>query len=231
VPRASLSLSLSLILSIASSEASAISSTFDVDTEGWFVENRLANDGFSLQGTQAATHQTTGGNPGGHICCADTTGFSDFFAAPALYVGDKSSFIGGTLSFDAKSDSAPQFSGQFLVLLEGNGVTLFFDSTSPFPQMQATWESLSVSLAPEPGWKVATGNCFFTETCVPADNSDFQLVMSNLTSLNIRGDWVDGGDIGRLDNVNMVPEPATLLLLAGGLLALSLRRPLHADGR
>jgi hypothetical protein len=51
-------------------------------------------------------------------------------------------------------------------------------------------------------------------------------VLANLTSLKIRAEYQTGADIGHLDNVALVPEPATNAMILMGLagVALAARR-------
>lgn len=62
----------------------------------------------------------------------------------------------------------------------------------------------------------ATGGLF------TPDSDDFLTVMSDITQLMIRGDWVNGDELTRLDNFSMtvVPVPSALLLFGTGLLGL-----------
>ena len=75
---------------------------------------------------------------------------------------------------------------------------------------------------------------------VPATPAEVQTVMSGITSIWINADWVSryfghpsgdyGHDITSLDEVRLtpIPEPASYLLAAAGLLLLVLRRRVAA---
>jgi hypothetical protein len=71
------------------------------------------------------------------------------------------------------------------------------------------WTSYAVTLHPSVGWQQDDGSG------PPATLSDFQTVLSNLTALEIRGEYVTGSDTGGLDNVQLIPEPGTAATLAG----------------
>lgn len=167
------------------------------------------------QSSGSATYQPTGGNPGGHICC-EISSFSDFFAAPAPYLGNKANFIGGTLSLEVQHNQGDVIA-DFILVLEGSGTVLVYDS--PIVVGGPSFTQIVIPMQPAPGWSVVANDCLELQAldCDPATESDFHLVMSNLSSLNIRGDWISGADIGRLDNVNLVPEPGTLLLVSLGI--------------
>jgi hypothetical protein len=216
----------SLILFSSEVSALSVSSTFDANAEGWCRESRNFFNNFVLSSSGSPTHQASGGNPGGHIFFTEPSSVSDFFCAPSSYLGDKSVFLGGTLSFDLQSPNAIVANAGFLALLVSGSTILVFDSTQT---VGPNWTSILVPLEPAPGWKVVASGCLTTNTCAAANSSQFQTVMSNLTALNIRGDWTTGVDTGRLDNVTMTPEPASIVLLLLGLFGLA-RRERYAIG-
>ena len=63
-------------------------------------------------------------------------------------------------------------------------------------------------------------------------NEQFLTVLSNLSSLKIRAEYQTGSDIGHLDNVSLVPEPDTALMLLGGIgiIAFAARRKARSAG-
>jgi hypothetical protein len=181
--------------------AALVQSTFDSNTEGW-----------STIGDSAGTPTwiASGGNPGGHIRASDSVGgITWFFRAPAAYYGDRSAAYGGTLSFDElQFDTSAQYDDRDIIL-SGGGVTIWYD----FPNNPAlTWTAYSTVLDDTGGWKFGT---FASPT--PATAVQIQTVLSNLTDLQIRGEYRSGADTASLDNVVLTPEPSAALL---GLMAM-----------
>ena len=77
--------------------ATQILSTFDTDLDGW-----TSSSGGST------TFATTGGDPGGFLRDLDLDNTDMFVSAPAKFLGDKSAFAGGTVSFDGiELDAGP----------------------------------------------------------------------------------------------------------------------------
>lgn len=89
-------------------------------------------------------------------------------------------------------------------------MTIAFDTASN--PANGAWTSYAVPL-------VATGWRLNGLSRVAVADTQFAAVMSNLIALNIRAEYRSGADTGKLDNVSLVPEPATYAMLAGGLLA------------
>jgi hypothetical protein len=190
--------------------AHAAISTFSTDTEGWTA---LGDSQGPLMWS------ATGGNPGGHVFIDDlTTGGVTYFDAPAKFLGDQSGALGTFLTFDLRqvfSGSPSQFDDEDVVL-QGAGLTLVYD-TSPNPANGA-WTSYSVPLS-SGAWRVNT----LVGSLATAEQ--FASVLGDLTALQIRAEYRSGPDIGSLDNVILVPEPGSyLLMLAGLILVLLLPR-------
>ena len=192
---------LALLLS-ASLPAFAVTSTFDTDAEGWSAQGDVEGP---------LTWRATGGNPGGHVLIDDlTTGGVTYFVAPSLFHGNRISALGSDLTFDLMQvypGSANQFNSED-VILQGSGLTIVYNTaTNPG---NSTWTSYSVPLSAA-GWKLNTlsGN--------DVTNEQFVAVLSNLSTLKIRAEYQTGADVGHLDNVSLVPEPATTLMFLFGI--------------
>lgn len=188
--------------------AFGVTSSFDTDSEGWQAIGDVAG---------TLNWSATGGNPGGHVSITDlTTGGVTYFVAPAKFLGDQSAAYGTTLGFDLMqvySGGPNQFNAED-VILQSASLTLVYD-TSVNPA-NGSWTSYAVPLAAG-GWKVSS-------LAGPvATAQQMQSVLANLTGLRIRAEYQTGPDLDRLDNVTMVPEPATLALWGAGLGALMLR--------
>ena len=189
----------------ACSVVQAATSRFDTDTEGWTAIGDFA---------APVTWSTTGGNPGGHVLIPDQViGGVTYFVAPSGFLGDKSAAFGTHLTFDLMQ-AYPGGSNQFNdrdVIIEGGGLAMVYD-TSPNPP-NGSWAMYTVPLSAG-GWRL--------DSLAGAVATDQQIlnVLSNLTSLRIRAEFQTGADTGHLDNVSLVPEPGSALLLAGGGAAL-----------
>ncbi len=192
-------------LFVANAYGATISSTFDIDAEGWLI----AGDATS----GAPTYVATGGNPGGFIQANDSvSGGVWYFDAPNMFLGDLSGALSQSLSFDLKqTGSGPQFNSSD-VILNGGGLEVRFDAASnPLPV--GDWVSYSVILDETVGW---------TKGGAAATQADMLTVLGSLSRLRIRGEFISGSDIGRLDNVSVqvVPVPAAIWLLISGLIGL-----------
>jgi hypothetical protein len=193
------------------SQADIASSDFAADSDGWALSGDPA--------TPAPTYIATGGNPGGYIRGTDAVlNNTWYFDAPAKFLGNASASYGFTLTFDQRANgfgNAP-FDWDDVVLTSP-GLSLFYDITAPMPQIGA-WTGYSVPLSEGPGWSLGSLGAGGVPTQV-----QFIQVLSNLTSLRIRGEFFSGIDTGDLDNVVLngavVPEaslaPLFALVVAG----------------
>lgn len=189
--------------------AESIESHFDTNAQGWGVSGDAT----------AFTWVSTGGNPGGFVRATDIVASNTwFFVAGSQYYGDRSHYYGGTLSFDLKQFNAidAQYDDRDIILTGGGKTLIFNTATNP----GSDWTSYLVNLV-EPGW--TTGSLAGPATT----SADFQTVLANLTSIQIRGEYRSGADSAGLDNVvlfttqsSAVPLPAAALggvTLLGGL--------------
>lgn len=187
------------------STAGATTSSFEAGSEAWTVLGDAEGP---------LSWAATGGNPGGHVTIDDATqGGITYFVAPADYRGDRSAALGSLLRFDLMqvySGSASQFNSADVVLV-GGGNTLVFDT--PNNPANGAWTSYAVPLVAG-SWRL--------NSTAGAIASDTQLAttLASLTALRIRAEYRTGADVGKLDNVSLVPEPGTWVLLAAGLLML-----------
>lgn len=168
------------------------SSTFDTGNEGWKKVSLKDYGPFDAIVTDGgpANYEASGGNPGGHIATTDLDGQTDFFEAPAKFLGDKSGAYGGTLSFDIKLSGSPNWRTADVVLV-GGGSVLVYDT----PDSGTTWTHFAVSLSETAGWK--KGNL----SGAAPSQAEFRAVLARLTALRIRGEYIYGSEYNRLDNV------------------------------
>lgn len=189
-------------------------STFDSGADGW-TAHELGGNANSL------TWHATGGNPGGYVNAVDIQdAHSWYWIAPAKFLGDVSSAYGGTLTFDLREHgTTASFAPEGDSRLTGGGITLVFDTVN---DPTSNWTSYSVSLLETaPGWHLNS------VTGAAPTQTQFQTVLTSLTSLSIRGEYISGADNGDLDNVFLntpsavaVPEPGSLALLGAGSVCL-----------
>jgi hypothetical protein len=174
-----------------------LTSTFDVDADGWTIvgdANGAAGipNGYSLQ----PYHDVTGGNPGGAIFAVDDgIGLDWYWQAPPKLLGHRPNLYDWTLSFELKVPVSSDYPNRPDVILAGDGLTLVIDAgPNPSPM---SWDRFDVRLAADHGWKVTRLDG------IDATEAQIRGVLSNLSVLRIRGEYLVGIDTGYLDNVRL----------------------------
>ncbi len=173
---------------------SLASSTFENDGDGWSITGNGDDT--------TPTLMQTGGNPDGHICGKDAKdGDTWYFVAPPKYLGNVTSAYGKRLTWDLKQDKTfNQIRGRDVVLNGGGLAAVFNLRSSP----GTSWTPNSATLDDTSGWLIENGSGPGTV----ATAEDLKLVLSNLTSLRIRGEFYDGpNDVTCLDNVYFGAPP------------------------
>ena len=175
----------------------AAGSTFAADADGWSLVSftNLSTNTYTVAGTYTATFNATGGNSGGYISSNDPDGGDFTFAAPAAYLGNRTSSIGATLTYDLIHPVGALDYQAADVILVGNGVRLVWQGNPALAPAAASWTGVSVPLTPSAQWHVGT-----TDGAL-ATPTDFQTVLGNLTGLYLRGEYTNGADTTGLDNV------------------------------
>ena len=184
---------------VSTAQSAIIMSDFNTDQEGW------TGSGVEI------SYFATGGNPGGYLQVNDLP-YTSFVRAPTKFLGDLSSFDGGTLSFDMKlfSSDLPLSKGG-KVKLRSNSITLkknVIDVTS---------------LSVPSDW--VTGSISFTAATWGLEQSTWITFISNITSIDVVVDPSAGAnnrDIAGFDNfkIQSVPIPSAIWLFGSGLLGL-----------
>ncbi len=183
--RALLLLTISLFAGCGPANGAVSFSTFDADDEGW----TLTGDAERLPDLRGE-----GGNPTGTICGSDKME-SDvwYFVAPPKFLGDVARAYGSRLTFDLKTSSTNAPVQGRDVVLQGPGESLVF--TLPrTPSLD--WTPFSVVLTPSGGWRADGAG-----TGPLATEAQLKGVLKNLSSLRIRGEYVDGPDTACIDNI------------------------------
>ena len=166
--------------------AQQISSNFNTDDEGWVV----IGDATSA----LPFYFAEGGKTGGYVSADDTAaGGVWFWSAPAKFLGDQNTSLGKTLSFDLKQNSLSSQFDDNDIIISSPEITIVLDLPNN-PDIE--WTSYSVTLDATFPWKIdnITNGALATSEQILA-------VLSNITSLKIRGEYVSGADTGGLDNV------------------------------
>jgi hypothetical protein len=158
--------------------------------------NAGAEDGSAVGDVGALNFVSNGGNPGGHVSAADTSGGTVWFwRAPQRVLGNKSSAYGGLLTFDLKQTLEAPLSGTLDVVLNGGGVTLVFEALrSP----GTNWSAYKVALAESAGWRKGS------PAGPPPTRSEMLRVLASLDALLIQGKQSPEPGLGFLDNVTLV---------------------------
>lgn len=179
-------LALGTFLILNTVNAQQISSDFSIDAEDWIV----IGDATSA----LPFYLSEGGNTAGYISADDTAaGGVWYWSAPAKFLGDQNTSFGKTLSFDLKQNSlSSQFDDNDIIITSPE-ITIVLDLPNN-PDIE--WTSYNVTLDATFPWKI--DNIISGEL---ATSEQIATVLSNITSLKIRGEYVSGADTGGLDNV------------------------------
>ena len=210
---------LAVVAAVAACLASAVpaaaatylaQSTFGTGADGWRLTSTLGYDG-------PVSWSNTGGNPGGFIYGQDPDTGAFGFLAPAKFRGPVAAALHHELYFDVAAYQQPDGPTSWVGMRGTNGLELVCSYASPAAPM--TWYRRTV-------WMDATGGWTVVGTGLPASDAQILSVLQNLAGLAICAEFVEGfpNDISGLDNVTLVPEPATLALVGLGALALWRRR-------
>jgi hypothetical protein len=159
-----------------------------------------------------SSYSSTNGNPCGYLAGSETNpnGGTGYFIAPSNFLGNLSAYAGGTLSYDFKVFVGTDYFNDVDVIISGNGKSASWQSNvNPVGQ---GWVHFSVTLS----------DANFTGDSLAS-------ILSNVTELQIRGEFINNSEAEGLDNVMLTtaavtatPLPAALPLFATGLGALGL---------
>ena len=108
--------------------------------------------------------------------------------------------------------------------LRGASMVLFYTASEPITTVFTHYE---MPLAPATGWTGylldAEGNFDLVSGLFVPNSDDFLATMADLVSVEVRGDWVNGNEVTRLDNFSFpaVPAPGAILLAGIGMALVS----------
>lgn len=206
--------------------APPITSTFDTDLDGWWV-TELSPSGTTVSGHWIAYWSAADGLPGGCIYTPDVGSGGTSFAAPSKFLGDKTDYFGGTISFDMRNNVANYEGGatSYSIWLFGGGIMLTHRGAYPTVPYQWVHDDAALDFQ---SWTYAVG-----DLTTPVTSDDFSTVLGNLEGMYIQTDWGWGPDTGWLDNVAMaqntvpIPVPGAVWLLGCGLACLAGKRGIN----
>jgi hypothetical protein len=193
--------------------AAQITSTFDhaESTEGGTTSFFSASGPFTTPistGGLALSHGTNGNN---RLDIAYYGGSLLYFEAPAKFLGDDSFAYQKSLSFDVGDNGSSTTVNGPDVILVGKNITLVLDiATNPPTNSNLTLGHFEVSLMPSSAWHIST------LTGATPTTAQFRSVLSSLTALRIRGSFHQSA-VASIDNISIVPEPSTVILLMAAL--------------
>ncbi|WP_439027843.1 laminin B domain-containing protein [Haloarchaeobius sp. DT45] len=191
------------------SEFTPRESTFETTTEGWTVVGDVQD------GSVFPDRKSGEGDPGSYLSAEDdTTGDVWYWVAPRSFRGSKSPYIGGTLAFSLRQSSTDsQFDAPDVVLASDEQV-LYHDFGDEAAHPGTEWTRYEIPLTPdawlqdtETGGVGAVPDDGRLDRSEPADVETFEEVVGSLETLHIRGEYVDGSDVGDLDSVTLTPGP------------------------
>ncbi len=185
---------LGVIALAGTASAQMLNYTFDSDNQGW-RQGDFNNSTIVLTDIGAATW-----NSGGYIDGGDFAGWA-FHLSPVL----TGSYLGATsIKFDHSTSGA---GGPWPLLVLTNGTEAIFRQHNH--TTLTNFVSYDYSLTDATGWLYGNGGPIQAATLTNINN-----VLAGLTRIGINADIASGADYTRVDNVQLVPEPATMTILA-----------------
>ena len=172
---------------ISSQDNTTIFDSFDTSTEGWSI----VGDGTDIE------WRSNGTTAGGKICSADLSkGHLWYFQAP--HQGDMSGWYGQILKFSLTQQlSLLEWIDDFDVIMNNHttGQTLVYDNPIDPPRNGEVMD-YSIVLSEASEW-------IDRHTGQYATKNEILSTLSSLTSLQIRGEYINGADFACLDNVEI----------------------------
>jgi len=193
-----------LLLGLPFQTHGALISTFNSNTEGWSTTDSTVD----LQWVS-----------GGYVEELDTSPYGAvwYFVSPGSWDGNWSSYIGGTLQYDMRFWKVSSTGSRYGI---GTLDTIRIYSGAA---NYAAWISSYNPTSTGPYWDTLEFQLSETSSSSITGTKSFNEIMSDVTALNIRGDWWTMADRTGLDNVSVdvVPIPSALWLLGSGLVGIA----------
>lgn len=184
-----------------------ILSDFEEDKDGWTASHARSQD--PIQAINPAVARVGSG----YLYVGDPVdGETTYYIAPPKFRGDKSEYVGGTLSYwmewELSGDNGSPFSAPDVQIL---GVStpkvLIYDSgQNDWPEDE--WLLRSLELVPQPELLVYDSGSGIG-TAVEATEEDIAAVLADVAGIRIRGEYRASGDpdFTRMDHVLLEPAP------------------------
>jgi alkaline phosphatase D len=167
----------------APQERTLVQCDFTASAEGWGISGDTS--------PAEPVFHPSGGRPGGHISHVDEAlGETWYFRAPDGVLTQLAAAEHGTLSYSLKqSTDDPGFLDDDVIIVGPAGRLSFRFGTSPGSE----WTSFAVKFTAAAGWRWNWN--------ARATQDQIHRVLTNPTSLEIRGEYLTGPDEGALDTV------------------------------
>lgn len=189
-----------LVLSlIGHAAAQPITSTFDTDAQGWRIATRLDPSGTASAIVRPADHTAADGLPPGAAQILDPDDNWTFFLAPPDFLGDRSAFLGGALTFDIRTTRTELAEGRWVILRAADGAAI--STIIPTPPLDA-WDHAFIPFVFGPWRPGANPNvrAIATEDAI-------RHVLAHLDELAIGAEYGSDAleELVRLDNPTLRP--------------------------
>jgi hypothetical protein len=231
------------LLALSPMHASAASSTFDSDLEGWEavgfdIDFAIFPPAFNIalvENTGDMVHEAADGNPGGYARLTDAIEEpASFAAAPVSFLngGDLTSFIGGTFSFDHRLfDTGTPNEGiapYTVFFLSGDPTDLnAVVWTAPPPAGATDWVHFDITVDESELTLFENVPLSVVDPSLPSSTPadlgfsgtmTFEEIMGSVDEILVAFELVDNvgfqnQEHGGIDNVQLLPEPGSLALL------------------
>lgn len=177
------------ILATGASAAGQVSSTFDTDLDGW-----------KINGDNSAVWLGTAGNPPGCLDVNDlATGSLNWAIAPVKFLGDWSGFSAAdTLSFDVYEVNT------------SGGAWLTVQHVRIAGPYGAAWANAAAVPTPPTTGVWLTGRIPFDPAFWTVESGLWEQLLTNVTSVRVFAEWVNGDEVTRLDNVRLSATPGSV---------------------
>lgn len=213
-----------VLATLAAGARAIVVSQFETGVDDWTTLNTDPTTLTVIPGSEGVP----GWNPAGYLDTYETRGGLFLYSAPAKFLGSKTDYFGGTVSFDESSDTNDHNGDPlvFFLVSADRSIDLAYAVAPATPGYPGLHYEIPLRQQPGDWFRItldAQGNPHYAD----ATDADFVSVLSDLGFVGINADYTTATtDHTTLDNVVMaVPEPAPLVALAfGGLLVRRRRR-------
>lgn len=168
-----------------------VESTFDTNVDGWLVT-----------GDNSAAWESTAGNPGGCLSVNDhATGGMNYIVAPSKFHGDWSAMTAAD-SISAQIyyqhlGGGYQVYPAYIFRIAGPGGAAYTMVGTTYHPTEGVWTTYTAYLNPA-DWVIETG--------------EWNSILDNINSVRITGEFYNGDEIVRLDNVFLSSTPTKVFI-------------------